>query len=263
MNEKIIVNCPDSFDGIMCGVYYAWVIKNRQQKTGEMNIELSSGEIYNFEMFVKYEYVETNLAISKKVVDSIKKEFSHSTYTGIYRAAMSNHVNKANIIFMFLIDAYRIGIKISECMSYKSVMDLYELDRNVMNEQHHYLGFVRFKQLNEKLLFSTITPKNNILTLIAPHFSDRLSMENWVIYDVNRKLAVVHEANHKWTLVSNEEINEEFVKLDNQNEDEIIHLWKLFFDTIAIKERINPKLQRNNMPLRFRGHMTEVNNESL
>lgn len=263
MNDKIIVVCPDSFDGIMCGVYHAWIIKNQQQKNGEMNVELVTGELFNFEIFTKYEYIETDIEVSRKVVRSIKKEFSFEIYTNIYRAAMSNHDKKANIIFRYLIDAYRIGFKIKDCLSIPSVIDLYELDRNVMNEQHHYLGFVRFKQVNEKLLFSTITPKNNILTLIAPHFSDRLSMENWVIYDDYRKLAVVHESNHKWVLVTNEEINQKYVKTNDQNEKEIVDLWRLFFNSIAIKERINPKLQRSNLPLKYRKHMTEVNDESV
>jgi probable DNA metabolism protein len=39
--------------------------------------------------------------------------------------------------------------------------------------------------------------------------------------------------------------------------DEYQDLWKIFFENIAIKERINPKLQRNNLPLRFRKDMTE------
>jgi len=34
-------------------------------------------------------------------------------------------------------------------------------------------------------------------------------------------------------------------------------LWKTFFKTVAITERINKKLQRNNLPLHHRKHMTE------
>jgi probable DNA metabolism protein len=34
-------------------------------------------------------------------------------------------------------------------------------------------------------------------------------------------------------------------------------LWKHFFKTAAIKERVNPKLQRQNVPLKYRKHLTE------
>lgn len=44
---------------------------------------------------------------------------------------------------------------------------------------------------------------------------------------------------------------------DLRVDDEYKILWKAFFNNIAIKERINPKLQRNNLPIRFRRDMTE------
>ena len=39
--------------------------------------------------------------------------------------------------------------------------------------------------------------------------------------------------------------------------DEYRDLWKTFFDSIAIKERTNPKLQQNMMPLRYREYAVE------
>lgn len=257
MNQKVVVVCEDSFDGIMCGVYHAWEVKLRQQKTGKVNVGLIAGEQFNYEFFSEYQVVKTDLEVSGKVVNTIRKKLGHDAYIRTYRGAMSSNERKADIIFRFLIDAFRIGPGIGECLSFPSVMDLYELDRNVMNEQHHYLGFVRFSELENKALVSIITPKNNILTLIAPHFSDRLSMENWIIYDKNRKTAALHVSGRDWALVSNEEIDENISQMDDEQEREIKDLWKLFFHTIAIKERVNPKLQRSNLPLRFRDRMTE------
>jgi len=34
-------------------------------------------------------------------------------------------------------------------------------------------------------------------------------------------------------------------------------MWKEYFKTIAIKERINPKLHRQHLPVRFWKYMTE------
>ena len=34
-------------------------------------------------------------------------------------------------------------------------------------------------------------------------------------------------------------------------------LWRTYFKTIAIKERINPKLHRQNLPVRFWKYLTE------
>jgi probable DNA metabolism protein len=43
----------------------------------------------------------------------------------------------------------------------------------------------------------------------------------------------------------------------SDKEEEFQALWKTFFDSIAINERKNIKLQQNNMPGRFRSNMTE------
>lgn len=38
-------------------------------------------------------------------------------------------------------------------------------------------------------------------------------------------------------------------------------LWKRFYDTIAIRERYNPRCRRTQMPMRYWNTMTEFQNE--
>jgi len=42
-----------------------------------------------------------------------------------------------------------------------------------------------------------------------------------------------------------------------EEEERYRALWKQFFDTIAIEGRISPKLQKGNLPLRYRKYMIE------
>jgi hypothetical protein len=46
-------------------------------------------------------------------------------------------------------------------------------------------------------------------------------------------------------------------------ENQIQNLWTTFFHTIAIKERKNYKLQRQHIPLYFRGNMLEFKKQIL
>ena len=87
------------------------------------------------------------------------------------------------------------------------------------------------------VLVSHIEPKSNVLTLVAPHFSDRLPSENWMIIDDKRFIAVVHPADQDYylTILSKEEMD----RLSIQTDDPFINLWKDFFNTIGIKEREN------------------------
>ena len=61
--------------------------------------------------------------------------------------------------------------------------DIFGLCRNVYNENHLLTEFLRFSETPGGILVSRIGPKNDIMTLLAPHFADRLPEENWVIYD--------------------------------------------------------------------------------
>ena len=249
--KKITVVCEDSFDGIMTGVYKAW------EYNKEFEVYLNAGELSQFELFTEYIHVDADLKLSEKVIRTLKNKFSSSIYLSVYRCAMSYEKDKANTIFKFLKDAFKFGENIYSNLAMPSVMRVMEIERNVLNESHHFLGFVRFSQIFNGILFSKISPKNNVIPLIAPHFTDRLSNENWLIYDENRKIAAVYKSSSSWVLIEGQDINiDDFLKNDS-SETEIENLWKTFFKTIGIESRENYKLQRNLMPKRFRGNMTE------
>ena len=54
----------------------------------------------------------------------------------------------------------------------------------------------------------------------------------------------------------NIEIIDELLELTDK-EEQYRKLWQTFFENIAIKERANPSLQRNKVPLKYRKYMTE------
>lgn len=249
--KKLILLCEDSFEGILSGVYSAWIYKKKYQ------VMLQTQRSSQLEFFTEYHTLTTDTESAEKVLRKLKKDFSGDVNLGIYRAAMSGKSHKADVIFRFIQDALRIGPSIKSHLALDSVMELYNLERNVWNESHHYMGFIRFIQAGAGVLFSSISPENNVLSMIAPHFEDRLPCEDWIIYDEKRKLAALHKKGESWFLLHEEEINSNIFKEINGEEENIQHLWQTFFHSIAIESRRNKKLQRNMLPLRFRDKMTE------
>ena len=73
------------------------------------------------------------------------------------------------------------------------VARVFQLARNAGNEALHLLGFLRFSELENRTLFARIHPRNHVPAVLAEHFSDCLPMENFIIYDENRKTAVLHK----------------------------------------------------------------------
>ena len=77
-----------------------------------------------------------------------------------------------------------------------------------------------------------------------------------IIDDVHKE-AVIHPKDEDYYI--QDLSDDDFMRLAETEEvnDEFTDLWKTFFDTIAIEERKNEKLQRNMFPLWTRKHVVE------
>ena len=256
MDGKRIYLCDNSIDGILTAIYLAY-----SSRLGHANIKIeekSEGSKYsNIELFAEYAAVDTDYVLALKVSKSIKEKISEEAFEMVCRVALSDYVGKADLIYRFLILGFAVGSSITEHLGNEVVGKMFQVNKNVGNEAHHLMGFVRFSEQENGVLTSVIHPKNHVLSILAPHFADRLPEERFILYDENRKIAAFHVPHHQWILAEVPEIDQEKLENITLQEDEYRELWKAFFDHIVIKERINPKLQRNNLPLRFRGDMTE------
>lgn len=242
--------CEDGFESIMTAVYDAW-----GSGLGHKNVKLLLDGAYNLELFAEYVKVEKSIEKTELVVKAIKNKLSVEVFEYVYKAALSWSAKKADMIYRFLVTAFKRGPGVIRQLGEKSVMDLFELVRNVDHEAHVWLGFLRFRQLGNGVLFSEISPKNQVITLVAPHFADRLPGESWVIYDEVHKLAALHSRNGQWVLT--EELPKALVVSSSDKQEEFEQLWKVFFRTIGIQERTNKKVQRGMLPLWYRKHMLE------
>ncbi|MFT4007545.1 MAG: TIGR03915 family putative DNA repair protein, partial [Lacrimispora sp.] len=209
------------------------------------------------ELFCQYVEVPADGGNAGKVVQAIREKISEEAYMTVYKAALSKEADRADRIYRFLIYGFHIGAGIVQMIQIQEVYEIFRMCRHVDNETHLLTGFVRFVEMEGGLLVSRIGPKNDVLVLLAPHFSDRLSGENWALYDENRKKAVLHPAFRSWFLVDlfSSEWEDRLNKAEE--EDEYQQLFKSFRKSISIKERTNPVCQRNHMPLRYRPYMPE------
>ena len=247
--DKIICVCEDSVDGIFTAIYKAWEIG-----TSKTLIEIRG--IKTMTLFAEYIEVNTDTELASKVAASIHSKISEEVYYYVYRAALSDDSDKAQYIYEFLLKAFRMGKDIIHKLQDESVMKIFELARKVGNESHKYLGFVRFCELENGILSAKINPLANVVSIVAEHFADRLHNENWVILDTTRNIAAVHRAGYGFVLtndISEQDLDQFSNKSENEEKYQL--LWNRFFDTIAIDERKNKKLQQQLMQLRYIKYM--------
>lgn len=136
---------------------------------------------------------------------------------------------------------------------------LYPVARAVQHlngEVHLLKGFVRFSNLGG-ILGGEIAPKNRVLSLLKSHFCARYHNECFFLYDRTHKEALFY-AEGKAVIRPLDDF-----QMAPPDEDEVRYrtLWKRFYDTIAIRERYNPRLRMSNMPKRYWSTMTEFQGE--
>jgi len=248
--EKTIYLCEDNLESILTGVYDAWA-----SRKGHSRVKLKLDQVDTLELFADYVTVEADGDKAEKLRRSIQKKISMEAWEVVYRAAMSEQDTKADDIYRFLVGGFYYGSRVLDMMAEPAVMRLVEINRAVGNEAHFTREFLRFDEREGGILLGRIHPKNHVLTLVMPHFADRLSGENFMILDTGRSVAGIHPANQPWYIT--ELSREDAEQLLAVKRDEYRDLWKTFFHAIAIEARKNPKLQRNMMPLRYREFMTE------
>jgi len=257
---KTVYVCNDTVTGIFSAIYDAW---KGGRAEGACGIALKNA--LEQERFCDYRECKETEEKARAVENLIRRHLGAQAYWDIYHAALSQDCEKGDAILGTMLAARKLpdSTKIMEHLSHPKVEKVFELSRSVGGEAHCYKGFVRFKELPNGVLYSEIAPKNQVLTCLAPHFADRLPLENWIIYDKTHQMFVVHEAGKKWVLVWDEGFDRTMAKEVSRRELEYAKLWKNFCQAIAIESRLNPKCQRNHLPLRYREDMVEMHRSKV
>lgn len=253
MEEKVLI-CEDSQEGIFTAVYqaYAWKLDREQ-------VYLQIGEEGNLRLFAEYIKVEPAREKSAKVAATIIRKMGEEVYWDICCVLASEDVEKAQAIYRTIVTALDKGQKREVMANIKDpyIQKAYELARYANRELHHLYGFLRFRQLENGVLYARIGPRNNVVTLLMPHFANRYPLENFIIHDDIRQIFVLHPAGKECVVVTGAEAENFRLPGESEEEKYFQALFVEFCHTIAIKERKNLLLQRNMLPIRFQEYMVE------
>jgi len=170
------------------------------------------------------------------------------------------HMSEAEGYERHLVEYLRLGMKLGPSLDSfhadTNVGHVLTLSRKFGRELHAYKGLCRFRKLEGDIYYAPIEPECNIIQSLAEHFRCRLAVQKWLIHDIRRGLAVY------WDMKSLHDVETDLHPSAGQDagtDDEKLYadMWRTFHRTIAIKERENPNLQRQNMPKRYWKYLTE------
>lgn len=236
-----------TFDGFLSIVFEAYTTRTLPQKIVSQNN-------YTYNFLDKTLFIETDYEKSQKIFNGIAKNVSHNTLSNAYYAFLSNDISKEINILKYLCDAFNTGPEINNKITISYVFKVINLCKKSLAECHKLKGLLRFQEIGDNLCYASIHPDNNILEPLGHHFINRFSSMSFIIHDQNRDICFVYN-NGNYKIIDSYNI-----KLPKLSEDEIAYqeLWKLFFNTIAIRERTNRRSQMNYMPKKYWQDLIEI-----
>lgn len=237
-----------SFDGLLTAIYDAYYRR-------EIPKRILFFEDYKENFLDKKVNIHTDTEKARRVYESIKTKISKRALENIFYTYLSELEDAGVWIYQYLKLGWKMGRSIDDNIADERVLKIHKTRLSIDRERHLMLGLLRFRCLEGDIYYAPIEPKYNIVGLIAPHFVERLSDQSWIIHDVKRGVGAVY--NGKDWIIRDVNIDNE-LKF-NRNEVKYQELWKEYFKSIAIKNRINPKLQKRNMPMRYWRYLVEKN----
>lgn len=201
--------------------------------------------------------IVTDQERAMKVYKAIEKKISVMDLRRIYRVFNSCVADKEMHILSYIELGFKLGDKVSLYHTNPIVKKIESVQYKVGCETHRMLGLIRFSGLEGGVLYAEMQPDHDILEFIARHFSDRLKNEPFIIHDVTRGKAIISQGGNWYISKFTKEDYQELSTFSKEEKD-IRELWKKYFETIAIKERLNLKCQKNLMPARYWKNLTEI-----
>jgi probable DNA metabolism protein len=247
MAEKIYFY-DGTWQGIM-SVYHG--IIGGELEAGVMAKE--KGENMQDDLFSEKIFVEAGEDKFTALKDRFIKAAGCDNYSMMLWAFLSEKRGIEGHILDFIRFALKNGKGSGNLLSEDEVMRVYSAAQQVRRECHRFKGFIRFEEIKPGMFYSGIEPDYNIIMLLAPHFKQRLSSQDWIIHDKKRNTAVFYDGSK---CLYREVISFEMPD-DSKEENEYKAMWLKYFQAMGIKERKNPHLQRQFVPVKYRKNMIE------
>jgi probable DNA metabolism protein len=207
-------------------------------------------------------YISSDEQKAQRVWNGLKKKLSPSACSMISVVFLADDPTIPMLLFRYIRKAIEAPKSIETNFGDKDVLEATKWYKKVRREAERIRQFVRFQKTEDDIFFAPFAPLHNVLPLAVEHFSDRFSDQKWIVYDTKRKYGFYYDLKTTVEVTfDNLNIDARLGKIDQSMmaEDERLfqEMWKVYFKSMTIKERINPKLHRQNMPRRFWRYLTE------
>ena len=212
-------------------------------------------------LFAEVISIETHLPEALRVMEGIKKKISPGFFRELCLVFFGGLPGRELLLWQSIVDAFKRGRGYDTLLQDPLRLQIQQTALKVSREVHRFKGLIRFRKLKTGVYYAPFHPTHPILMLLMPFFAGRFADQSLVLHDVKRG-EVGYAQDGEWEFLDlgreKVEIGEQ-LKSENLDGDEesFQQLWQTFFDSIAIRERKNPRLQRQFMPKKYWEYLVE------
>lgn len=198
-----------------------------------------------------------------RVWQGLRKKLSTSALSCLTYGWLSELPEIDMLLLRYMKKVFDSPFSIETNFADPDVLELSRVWKKVNNERHRLLQFVRFQKASDGTFFAPIEPLYNVLPLTIQHFKDRFADQAWLIYDIKRKYGFYYDLSSITEVTFEDDTQAHLLtgiledKLTAQDEAFFQELWKTYFKAICIKERLNPRKHKQDMPVRYWKLLTE------
>lgn len=247
----------NTFDGLLTAVFHAYA---RRIFPDRLLPESEPLPLFHDEVLT----VVTDEAQAIRVWRGLQKRLSAQALHCLTQCWLAEEPDTPMLLFRYIRKVIDSSRSIETDFSDPDVLDMWHMWKRVNAERHRLIQFVRFQKAADGTYFAAVEPEKNALPLIVEHFRDRFGDQRWLLYDVGRAYGYYYDLNSVRRVTFREDTCASHLitgMLDESlmDKDELLfqQLWKTYFRSICIKERLNLRKQRQDMPVRYWKYLTE------
>jgi probable DNA metabolism protein len=244
-----------TFEGFLTVVFESYELKTIPDQV------LGENESLSF-IFKGNHKVICNNNKAKRVWDGLAKKISRQSCQMIYRVFLSELKDVELLMLSYIRKVFDSQVNIELNFGDECVLKMFNISKKVASEAHRIPMFVRFQKTADEIYYASFDPMYNVLPLVIDHFEKRFADQKWIIYDTRRNFGFYYDLNSTEEVTfTNSLVSQANGKIDtnllDRDEQLFQDLWKAYFKSMCIKERINPKLHKQLLPRRFWKHLIE------
>ena len=240
----VVYRYDGSFEGLLCCVFESYERK-------EIPADVLPPEEGQTMLFSTRE-IETAEEKAARERAAIPQKIGRDAMRLVQDVFLTCLPRKEYHMLIFLRKGFRAGPSITEMLADETVHRLNAAVRYLYNENHLTLEFLRFSDFKGNLA-AEIAPNNFVLPLLGQHFCERYPEERFLIYDRTHGAALVYQP-YEARIMPVEHFE---LPGPDAEEQKYRELWRMFYRTVEVEGRHNPKCRMGHMPKRYWRYMTE------